>query len=432
MQARSAEIAIIGAGPAGAHLASRLAAEGRDVVLFDPKGAWEKPCGGGVPTRAIREFAFMLESSSYPRKLVRQITMISPLERRVTLTLDQPFAVYSRQVLNSLVLDRAVEAGAVFVREGVSGFARERDGWTISTDGGIQWRVKFLVGADGASSSTRRRLIGIFPKRDLALAFGYNVDVQEPATSNPVDRPAAPRAEAVTDEVVMRFPKDFTGYIWAFPRPNVMNFGVASKLGERTSDELRTLLTDFVRDYYHGEMPETSRMTFFGAKIPVLDRASWRDLRATGDGWALVGDAAGFVDPITGEGIYYALRSADLLAEALATSAGSTDKRQRNGQPSEHRRSVRETRVYDGGYAQAQSDYEAGWRQAFGLELERAAQMLPRFYRGYFLGHRFTDATIRIARHHEGVRTVLMRLIVGDQSYLTLKRDLMRSAWRIV
>ena len=117
MKARSAEIAIIGAGPAGAHLASRLAAEGRDVVLFDPKGAWEKPCGGGVPTRAIREFAFILESSGYPRKLVRQITMISPLDRRVTLTLDRPFAVYSRHVLNSLVLDRAIEAGAEFVRE---------------------------------------------------------------------------------------------------------------------------------------------------------------------------------------------------------------------------------------------------------------------------------------------------------------------------
>src|SRR6266478_5863124 len=115
MKARSAEIAIIGAGPAGAHLASRLAAEGRDVVLFDPKGAWEKPCGGGVPTRAIREFAFLLESSSYPHKLIRRITMISPLDRCVTLTLEEPFAVYSRQVLNGLVLDRAIEAGATFI-----------------------------------------------------------------------------------------------------------------------------------------------------------------------------------------------------------------------------------------------------------------------------------------------------------------------------
>ena len=95
-------------------------------VLFDPKGAWEKPCGGGVPTRAIREFAFLLESSNYPSKLVRRITMISPLERSVTLTLDEPFAVFSRQVLNSLVLDRAIQAGAEFVREGVTDFPESR------------------------------------------------------------------------------------------------------------------------------------------------------------------------------------------------------------------------------------------------------------------------------------------------------------------
>jgi len=162
-------------------------------------------------------------------------------------------------------------------------------------------------------------------------------------------------------------------------------------------------------------------MSFFGAKIPVLDRASWRDLRATGDGWALIGDAAGFVDPITGEGIYYALRSADLLADALGLASGSPMQRRSDLQGARH-----------GGYAQAQSVYEDSWRQAFGWELERASQMLPRFYRGYFLGHRFTDATIRFARYHEGVRKVLMRLIVGDQSYLSLKRDLMRSAWRVI
>src|SRR5436853_4752006 len=152
MSTEHAEIAIVGAGPAGAHLASWLGSTGRDVVLFDPKGAWEKPCGGGVPTRAIREFGFLLQNSKYPRKLIRQITMISPLERRVTLTLDRPFAVYSRQVLNSLVLDRAIEAGAEFVRQGVSDFARQPDGWTISTDGGSQWQARFLIGADGAAS----------------------------------------------------------------------------------------------------------------------------------------------------------------------------------------------------------------------------------------------------------------------------------------
>jgi len=409
MQTRSAEIAIIGAGPAGAHLATRLADAGREVLLLDPKGAWEKPCGGGVPTRALREFDFILKSSSYPRKLIRRITMISPLERRVTLTLEEPFAVYSRQVLNGLVLDRAIEAGSQFVREAVSDFSRERDSWVITTDAGNQYRANFLVGADGAASFTRRRLVGIFPKQDLALAFGYNI---QSGASSPGEPEVTNRQGPAMDEVIVRFPRDFTGYLWAFPRPGVMNFGVASKLGERTSDELRTLLTDFVRASYGGSMPEPERVSFFGAKIPTLDVTSWRDLQTIGDGWALIGDAAGFADPITGEGIYYAFKSADLLGDALYQA------REGNGAISPYQR--------------AAASYELRWREAFGRDLEHASYRLPHFYHGRFIGRIFTDAMIMLARHHRGVRTILGRALVGEQSYVTLKRDLWRRAWQFL
>lgn len=406
MQTRSAEIAIVGAGPAGAHLAARLAAENRDVLLFDPKGAWEKPCGGGVPTRALREFSYLLERCNYPRKLVRRITMISPLERRVSLTLDEPFAVYSRQVLNGLVLDRALEAGAQFEQAAVSDFSREGECWRIQTSKGEAWRARLLVGADGASSFIRRRLVGIFSKDDLALAFGYNVsNVDRVASAN-----GNQKEGSTDDEVIVRFPKDFTGYLWAFPRPGVMNFGVASKLGERTSNELRALLSNFVCDYYGGRMPEAERVSFFGAKIPTLDLATWKDLRTTGDGWVLIGDAAGFADPITGEGIYYALKSADLLADSLVEASKS------NGSSS----------------TRASALYDERWRGSFGRDLEHASYRLPRFYRGTFFGHVFTDATIWLAAHHRGVRTILARALVGDQSYVTLKRDLLRMAWRVI
>ena len=410
MEKVSAEFAIIGAGPAGSHLASRLAASGRDCLLFDPKGAWEKPCGGGVPTRAIREFAFLLETSNYPHKLVSRISMISPSGRKVSLKLDRPFAIYSREVLNGLVLDRAVEAGAEFVRSGVTDFERTQDGWSITTSDGRRWGAKFLVGADGAASFTRRRLVGIFPVRDLALAFGYNVAVADAESNGKRNNPPSNGATD-EDEVVVRFPENFTGYLWAFPRPGVMNFGVASKLGERTSDELRALLSGFVQDYYGGRMPEPERVTFFGAKIPTLDLASWKGLRATGDGWALVGDAAGFCDPITGEGIFYAFKSADLLADAML-AGGQTD-------------------PLDCGYERAAARYERLWRDCFGKELEHASYRLPQFYHGHFFGHVFTDAVVRLARHHRGVRTVLINALIGEQSYVTLKRDLLRRAYQL-
>jgi flavin-dependent dehydrogenase len=413
MQDRSSEIAIIGAGPAGAHLASRLATEGRKVSLFDSKGAWEKPCGGGVPTRAIREFTFLLENSGHPRKLIRRITMISPLDRRVTLTLDEPFAIYSREVLNGLVLDRAIEAGARFVREAVTDFIREAGGWTLVTADGSKWPTKFLIGADGAASFTRRRLVGIFPKQDLALAFGYNILTEEVADAPKENGRSNQSPEgSPTDEVVVRFPRDFTGYLWAFPRPGVMNFGVASKLGERSSDELRMLLGDFVSAYYGGRMPDSTRVSFFGAKIPTLDVASWKDLQTTGEGWALIGDAAGFADPITGEGIYYAFKSADLFADALRNSTADTGSE-------------------DDMYKKVVGVYEESWREAFGRDLEHASYRLPHFYHGRFFGRIFTDAMIMLARYHRGVRTILGRALVGEQSYVTLKRDLIRRAWQI-
>ncbi len=390
MSEQRAEIAIIGAGPAGAHLASKLAEAGRECLLFDPKGAWEKPCGGGVPTRAIREFAFLLESTNYPRKLIRRLTMISPLDRRVTVDFETPFAIYSRKVLNRLVLDRAIDRGARFVQAGVAHFHRDGDQWALTTSDGRQWRASFLVGADGAASPTRRRLVGIFSKDDLALAFGYNVR----------DDQGKDESE---QQVVIRFPRDFTGYLWAFPRPGVMNFGVASKLGERSSDELRALLKGFVADYYGGEMPDEERATFFGAKIPTLDLQTWKGLRTIGEGWALIGDAAGFADPITGEGIYFAFKSADLLGDLLAEESN---------------------------YDRAALRYEEQWRTAFGKELEMASYRLPHFYHGTFMGQVFTDALVRLARYHRGVREVLIRALMGEQSYVTLKSDLLKRAWQ--
>jgi flavin-dependent dehydrogenase len=159
-------------------------------------------------------------------------------------------------------------------------------------------------------------------------------------------------------------------------------------------------------------MPDSSRVNFFGAKIPTLNLASWKDLQTTGDGWALIGDAAGFADPITGEGIYYAFKSADLFADAL-------------------RNSTTDSGSEDDMYKKAAEVYEISWRDAFGRDLEHASYRLPHFYHGRFFGRIFTDAMIMLARYHRGVRTILGRALVGEQSYVTLKRDLIRRAWQI-
>jgi flavin-dependent dehydrogenase len=135
----------------------------------------------------------------------------------------------------------------------------------------------------------------------------------------------------------------------------------------------------------------------YAARIPGLADQTWDTRRACGEGWALLGDAAGFADPVTGEGIYYALRSAELFAESFLS-----------GHPEK---------------------YEQRWRKDFGGELRRAAQMRRRFY-GNFWGAPFTERMIEFARGHRGIRKVLGDLVAGEQGYVGLKKKLARRVLR--
>jgi flavin-dependent dehydrogenase len=137
----------------------------------------------------------------------------------------------------------------------------------------------------------------------------------------------------------------------------------------------------------------------YAARIPGLAAETWDQRTTCGDDWALLGDAAGFADPVTGEGIYYALRSAELLAQAYLSGEFRS--------------------------------YEQLWRADFGAELRRAAQMRRRFY-GNFWGAPFTERMIEFARGHRGVKRVLGDLVAGEQGYTDLKKKLVKRALRPV
>jgi flavin-dependent dehydrogenase len=427
---RKAEFAIIGAGPAGSRLASRLAGAGRDVLLFDPKGAWEKPCGGGVTSRALKEYPFLLESPSHECNQIERLVIVSSRDRRIRVKLRYPFAVYSRRTLNGLLLERALDAGARFIRESVTGFRKIDGAWRITDRSGQEWRADYLVGADGAASFIRRRLIGSFPVRDVALAIGYNLAVRQGVTNG--SRKRRRNAAASLSTVTVRFPRGFRGYFWVFPRLTEINFGAACKLGDRTGEQLRALLREFMTDYLAGDTPDPEDLSFFAAKIPILDRETWPTLKTGGNGWALIGDAAGFADPITGEGIYYALKSADLLVEAL--TGFSSEGPDGSGVEIKDARSMQAGACISAPLTESDAisnRYNSLWRSGFGDELERASQMLDKFYNSRFWGLDFNDAMVGFAKYHAGIRNVMVRSIVGEQSYMTLKEDLLRSLPRI-
>src|SRR5260370_11884650 len=103
------EIEIVGGGPSGAMCGEELARGGHKVNLFDEHLAWEKPCGGGLTHKAMQCFPFLLDNP-YPKKLVNSVELISSEDHHATLEMPHPIVIYSRTVLNGMLLDRAREA----------------------------------------------------------------------------------------------------------------------------------------------------------------------------------------------------------------------------------------------------------------------------------------------------------------------------------
>src|SRR5258706_5631013 len=410
------EVLIVGAGPAGSFAAEQLARAGVSVGLFDGRLPGEpKACGGGVTSKALKAWPHLLEAVG---RTIDELDMYSPSGKHLHLQLDEPFAVYSRIAFDTFLRERAQKAGAKVLSEKVSarGFKRVAgksdaldpvatapgtdtdDGWIVRTQSDAEFSCKYLVGADGANSAIAKKLAGPLPPAEMEVAFGYR----------------APLPEAGEAATVVAFLPKWDGYAWAFPRIDHVSFGIATTQDAFEHDALDKLLWDFMVSYYDvaqtgnlrkmklwNRADETQinnlrcKAERYAARIPGLSPRTWDTRKACGDGWALLGDAAGFADPVTGEGIYYALRSAELFAEAYLAGEPLT--------------------------------YEQSWRKDFGAELKRASQMRRRFY-GNFWGAPFTDRMIDFARGHRGIRKVLGKLVAGDQGYVNLKKKLARSA----
>lgn len=390
---------IVGAGPAGSLAAEQLAHAGVNVALFDGRPPGEpKACGGGVTAKALKAWPHLLEAVG---RTIDELDMYSPSGKHLHMKLDEPFAVYSRIAFDTFLRERAREAGAVVMADKVSGRGFKRDGerWLITTQGGAQFTCKFLVGADGANSAIAKRLAGPLPPAEMEVAFGYR----------------APLPESNDAATVIAFLPNWVGYAWAFPRIDHVSFGIATTQDTFDHDALDKLLWEFMVSYYEVAQVDNLRVMKlwtksgkrrvqidklrhaerYAARIPGLAPRTWDTRKACGDRWALLGDAAGFADPVTGEGIYYALRSAELFVHAYL-----------KGQPEK---------------------YEKLWRNDFGGELKRASQMRRRFY-GNFWGAPFTERMIEFAKGHRGIRKVLGQLVAGDQGYVNLKKKLARSA----
>lgn len=290
-------IAIVGAGPAGCHLAYCLADAGHDVLLFDPRvPGYEKPCGGGLSPLVGQHFPEVMAlpfARHCPPRLILRASDGSQIEQPLQ---PSTWAIVSRADFGSALFRRAMANDRCrHVRQQVTGMVKAGEGWRLRTASHEVFPADFLVGADGAQSLVRRRVVGPIPRQHLGLAVGYQV-------------------QGAPDAMIFQTFADLHGYLWSFPRPDGASVGIGSRLGTAPPQELWLRVDRFLTEM----CPGAHKGQRWATLLPMACDSSLWDMPCTGPGWALLGDAAGHVHPITGEGIAYALWSAELLAEAFS------------------------------------------------------------------------------------------------------------------
>ena len=359
------KVAVLGGGPSGAFAAERLAAAGVDTLLFDEKLAWEKPCGGGLTWKAYSQYPFLLENEA-PKKVVTETVLAAPKSKPVTLKLDRPLLIYSRFDLNGMLLARAERAGAQIEKTRVLHIERKGAAWSLRTKSGVV-EADYCILATGARNPLRGFGTELSP-RDTMSALGYYVPGQR-------------------EQIDIQFLPKLDGYIWVFPRCGHLSVGICGK-GEPAS-ALRVRLELYMAD--KGLSKESA--TFYSHLLPALETPAWKRNRVSGDGWLAVGDAAGLVDPITGEGLYYALRSADLAVRSILD----------------------------------RTNYRSMLRRDFMSDLEFGSRLADRMFHGTFLWGSIPSRMVQFTRLSPKFRDVMQDLFAGTQPYLGLKRRLFRN-----
>jgi geranylgeranyl reductase family protein len=364
------DVAVVGAGPAGSTTAYHLAKAGARVLLLDrAEFPREKPCGGGVTARAFERAP--VDLTPVVERVIDRLRFSYRLGRSFDYQYGETLVYMTqRHRLDEYLMQQAVDAGAEFHGGSVvRGLDLEKDGVRIAANGDA-YEAGAVVGADGANGVVARNA-GLKPFTDPPVALEANF---------PYDSDDAP--DDWREMLALELGSMPGGYGWSFPKADHFNVGCGGWHSE--GGKLRTHLSALRKHY---KLQTTPMLNIRGHHLPTRDEGA-PIVRGRA---LLVGDAAGLVDPMSGEGIFSAFVSGHLAAARLL-------------------------RFLDGMDADL-FPYEAAVEREIMSDI-RAAKILRDAF------HYTPGLSYYMLRRSERFRTMLCQLITGEHTYSRFMRQL--------
>jgi geranylgeranyl reductase family protein len=371
------DVIVVGGGPAGSLTAYRLARAGVRVLVIDAdRFPREKPCGGGIQRRASRKIP--LEWTAAVREELQEVSFSFGLgggfTRRHAGTLVTSVL---RAEFDGLLLSQAEASGAVIWQD-CRAFevvaSDERDPCLCVKSSKGEVRGWFVVAADGANSRIARQL-------NPRTAYYWQVALYSEVPTEHIQPESITHSRMRIDWGTLP-----SGYGWIFPKGDSVNVGVGGPASIGRS--LRPYLHRFLETERLVRAGALPNLRFRGHQLPTLTSRT----RLSHSNLLLVGDAAGLVEPLTGEGISNACHSAEIASDFILE-------------------------VLSGAVSRLGS-YDERIRREIGKEIERARQLLS-------LAVAFPRSLFRLLRENEFVWNAFCRVLRGEDSFLDLRRAIL-------
>lgn len=386
------DVVVVGAGPSGSTAAKILAEQGLNVLLVDKtKFPRDKPCGGGLPLRVLQRFPYIkdinaIESYSYGGYLYSQ-----SLRYKIEIHKQEPIiAMVLRKKFDNALVELAVDSGARFQDgKSVKDLKITPDKAQVALNDGSHIDTKFVIGADGFLSTVARKAGLFIPHKSIGISvveeFSLKKDVMDQYyTDN--------RFCHIYSKI-----NGISGYGWVLPKQNTVNIGLVDYWlrGKMTNDKknIKEAFNAYISLLKNTDIiPKNIESTQLqGGTLPV------KPLEKTyTDRVILCGDAAGFINPVSGEGIYYALASAEIAARVSAEAIQANDTSE-----------------------QFLSRYEKRWKNDFGKEIKLMLRSTKQW------GKR-NENIIKLAGKDSKLTEMLFTAMTGQESVYELRWKILK------